>query len=142
MSSADEDEHNAVFSSSSEEDDPRVSAMFSNALLANHDDDHEENNTFRRQRQVHVAENSILDCFRRALDSYGNANPGAVDGIWKAPPLFPVATDGGDDARGDSSMNKQEESSHWNPASLPLPAWVVRPPAESTSSLNSVPNTY
>ena len=107
-------------SSSDEEEDPRIAAMFG---TANQDEDALPSAT----RPIHVSENAILECFQRAIESHNQPNPGAR-GIWKAPSLLLLQED---DAKDDSAAAPR--LADWKPASLPLPAWAVQPPAKEGS---------
>ena len=125
---SDSDTDTSSSNSKEEEDDPRIVAMFQIAAASNSSNGPADDVT--RPRELHISEHSILDCFQRALNSHGNTDPGAYNnGIWKAPSLFKM-----ENAPEDETACSVAD---WKPASLPLPTWVVRPPAEVTSPSNN-----
>ena len=106
------------------EEDPRIAAMFQGvsedgAAVNNN------NNNERIRRSVQITESAIQECFQRALSNHDQViDSGTVVGIWKAPPIFQTAE------------NDKDGLTHWQPASLPLPSWVVQPPNELESLQN------
>ena len=106
------EEDDEQYSSSSEEsdDDPRVAAMFPQASAA------------APSRQVHVDDHAILNCFQKSLQAFHHTDPASL-GLWQAPPLFPKST---------TSKDDNALLADWQPASLPLPSWVVQPPPSSS----------
>ena len=104
------------------EEDPRIAAMFQGVSEDGAAAVHNNNNNERIRRSVQITESAIQECFQRALSNHGQViDSGTVVGIWKAPPIFQMAE------------NDKDGLTRWQPASLPLPSWVVQPPNELES---------
>ena len=118
----DDDNHEEINSSSDdddddeEEDDPRVAAMFQSAAAA------QDESLPAATRPIHVSANAIMECFQRSLETHNHPNPASVYGIWKPPSLFEQQP---------QQENNDDVVDDWQPACLPLPAWVVQPPASN-----------